>query len=181
MSAAAPTPFAKVLLDSPTTAKLEEYTLPKVKDDEIVRVGLYDRKTKAWLGVAAAASSFTEDSQKKLTLHVDDEGQVFYVGYGAVPKKEDVNDVAKKTKKRSKPKTQKALEREERERQRDLKAELKRKKRKGIPIESEEPFLVDVVQKRAGPLPTLNKPVVLTSDGKVEGAPEVDQRSFLQK
>ena len=178
LSAASPTPFAKVILDTPTTAKLVSVTLPKLATaDEIIRVGLYDARTKSWTGVAASAAAFDSDTRKKLTLHVDEDGQVYYVGYGALPSKEDASGKGIKKKKKPKPKTAKALEREERERQR----ELKHRKKKGLPVDEEEPFVVEVVGKREGPRPVLSKPVVLNAEGRVEGVPDVESKTFLQK
>jgi hypothetical protein len=186
LSAPSPTSFATVSIDSHSTAKIESVTFPAADRDEIVRVGLYDPQSKRWTGVAASSSAFAEDVRKKLTLHLDEDGQVFHVGYGAAPRKEDVSVKKPKKPKKEKPKSKKALEREERERQRELKRKAKSRKagkgKKGEPPEEEEEkFVVEVVPQQDGPKPILNKPIVVNAEGRVEGAPEADTKTFLQK
>ncbi|KAK3060608.1 hypothetical protein LTS18_008171 [Coniosporium uncinatum] len=45
----------------------------------------------------------------------------------------------------------------------------------------DEDFEVEVVKTQPGPKPALNRPVKLNAEGKVEGQPKGEEKSFLQK
>lgn len=103
LSAPSPTSFATVILEAsqtPPLAEVKSIQLPSVSPskDELVRVGLYNPATKQWTGTATAASSFAQGLGRKLTLYVDDNGEVYHAALNAhtLPgksKRKDVLDV----------------------------------------------------------------------------------------
>lgn len=103
LSTPSPTSFATIVLEASQTAPIAEVKsvrLPSISPskDELVRVGLYDSATKQWTGTATAASSFAQGLGRKLTLHVDDNGEVYHAALSAYTlpgksKKKDVLDV----------------------------------------------------------------------------------------
>jgi hypothetical protein len=103
LSAPSPTSFATIVLEAsqtPPIAEVKSVKLPSISSskDDIVRVGLYDSATKQWTGTATAASSFAQGLGRKLTLHVDDNGEVYHAALSAYTlpgksKKKDVLDV----------------------------------------------------------------------------------------
>ncbi|KAK4993181.1 hypothetical protein LTR66_000120 [Elasticomyces elasticus] len=119
--------------------------------NELVRVGFYSSAASHWRGIVTSGSNFAPDLEKKLTLHVDNEGEVYHIGYSATQKPA----ASAKSSKSGKDKG-------------DKPAAL-----------AGEELKVEIVRQKAGPQPYLNKPVVLNPDGKVES--EEPQKSFLQK
>ena len=103
ISAPSPTSFATVVLSASQTtpiAEVKSLKLPSVSasKDEFVRIGLYDATSKQWTGTATAASSFAQGLGRKLTLHIDDNGEVYQASLGAYTlpgkgKKADVFEV----------------------------------------------------------------------------------------
>ena len=83
LAAPSPTSFATIALSASQTkpiAKVNSLRLPSIppSTDEIVRIGLYDPSTKQWRGTATAASSFAPGLARKLTLHVDEDGNAYH-------------------------------------------------------------------------------------------------------
>jgi len=83
LSATSPTSFATIALSTSQTktkAEVNSLQLPSIppSTDEIVRIGLYDPSTKQWSGTATAASSFAPGLARKLTLHVDEDGNAYH-------------------------------------------------------------------------------------------------------
>lgn len=88
LAAPSPTSFATIVLSASQTkpiAKVNSLHLPEIppSTDEIVRIGLFDPSTKQWRGTATAASSFAPGLTRKLTLHVDDDGNTYHVSLSA--------------------------------------------------------------------------------------------------
>ncbi|KAK3075875.1 hypothetical protein LTR53_000449 [Teratosphaeriaceae sp. CCFEE 6253] len=77
-----PAIIARVTHNS-TAATVNSYTNPKIPPGEdIVRVGIY-HPSGAWSGVATAASNFAPEKDKKLQLHLNNEGKLYHIGFGA--------------------------------------------------------------------------------------------------
>lgn len=88
LAAPSPTSLATVVLSASQTkpiAEVNSFHLPSIplSTDEIVRIGLYDPSTKQWRGTATAASSFTPGLARKLTLHVDGDGNTYHASLSA--------------------------------------------------------------------------------------------------
>jgi hypothetical protein len=80
-----PIPLAQIDYDSTTsTGTLLSYTAPKTSysPDQLLRIGLSDPKSGAWRGVVTSAASFEEQYKKKFTIHVDERGEPYHVGFG---------------------------------------------------------------------------------------------------
>ena len=177
VSAASPVALAEIKLSSAAStpsssasehlvsASLLSYTPPSIalSKDELVRIGLYDPSTKAWIGSATSALSFAPQYDRKILLHMDEDGKVFHVGFTAaaalkVDAEEDTSAPGKKEKKNKK----------------------KQKKSKQSAQEVEGQTTIEVLHSSPAPQPALNKPVVLSPDGKADDA-VVDNKTFLQK
>nr|POF13069.1 hypothetical protein CFP56_10217 [Quercus suber] len=66
-----------------TTATVHSYNAPKIPaGDDIVRVGFY-HASGSWSGIATSASNFAESKDKKLQLLLNDDGEVYHVGFRA--------------------------------------------------------------------------------------------------
>lgn len=94
-----PQVLAEVTYDPKSlTASVKKYhgLSPTVTQD-LVRVGLYDSKTKDWTGIVTSGSQFKNGGMKTLTLHLDHDGNPFYVGFGATTTSKDRQDSGKKS------------------------------------------------------------------------------------
>lgn len=132
LSDAKPQSLATVTYNS-THASTKSFKAPKITSgDDVVRIGFHHS-----LGsdsfISTAASNLHVDKQKTLQLHTTTSGEVYHLGFKAVPAVSGTKD------------------------------ELK----------------VEVIKIREGPKVHLNKPVVVSPDGQVEGKPE--EKSFFQK
>lgn len=164
LSSPSPVPIAEVHItpspDSPV-ATLLKYTPPSVaqSDHELVRIGLFDRSTKAWTGTATSSLSFGPDFDRTITLHVASPTtpELTRVGFGAAKV----------------PEPKKLTKKERAQYKKEGKSTKKQPKREGE-------TKVEVVMPAPAPVPHLNKPVQLNLDGKVP-VKEEDQKSFLQK
>ena len=128
-----PVPLAHIDYDADTaTGTLSSYTPPtgSYAPEHLLRIGLTDKSGK-WHGVVTSAASFAEQYKKKFTIHVDDRGEPYHVGFGTSARGGG-NEVD-----------------------------------------------VEVLKKVAGPKPALNKPIVLSPDGKLEG--KEPEKTFIQK
>lgn len=86
LSAGQPQKLAEISYDPSglTASKILSYAAPALsKQDSLVRVGI---QRPQWAGIATSASSFKEEYQKRITLHVDEKGEVWRVGFGAAVK-----------------------------------------------------------------------------------------------
>lgn len=138
---------------SPSTAipaKADTWTPPRLDDangDDLIRIGLYDAKTKSWTGVVTSAASLVPGLEKKVTLRVDAEGQVwglsFVAGVAPGPRKAG-----------------------------------RAKGTSGEDAKEAADVTVEIVGVHRGPEPVLNRPVVLSAEGKVQ---EKEEKTFLQK
>jgi hypothetical protein len=101
LDAASPSPLASILLSHTQTstdlaAFVKSFTPPPLSQskDDIVRIGLLHPSTNAWSGVATSAKSLAADVKKKISLHMDKDGNIYHVGFSASAKttgeKEDV-------------------------------------------------------------------------------------------
>lgn len=129
-----PTPLAQIDYDADTaTGTLSSYTPPtgSYSPKHLLRIGLEDKVSDHWHGILTSAANFEQDHKKKFTIHVDENGVPYHVGFS--------------TSERS---------------------------------DSEE-VEVEVIKKAAGPKPFLNKPIVLSPEGKLEG--KEPEKTFLQK
>jgi hypothetical protein len=154
LSSAASTPSSSSS-DYPLSATLLKYTPPSItlSKDQLVRIGLYDVSTQEWIGSGTSALSFAPGYDRKILLHLDESGKVFHVGFTAMAAQ---LAGAKEEKTKSGKKSSKNVQ--------EVKGET----------------TVEIVLSSPAPQPELNKPVVLSPEGKAEGQEE-DNRSFLQK
>ena len=82
-------PLAQIEYDADqAVGTLSSYTPPtgSYSDDHLLRVGLTDSKTGSWRGIVTSASSFADQYHKKFTIHVDEKGEPFHVGFGTSAK-----------------------------------------------------------------------------------------------
>lgn len=191
LSASSPSPLATVNYDPISlNTSVAAYTPPKdlpltpppnpgtLDLDGLVRIGLYDSKAGAssWNGTITHASSFNPKHQHQLSLVLTSSGQPLSVSFAAFAENIDPREERRRQK------------REERQRRREEEAKAKGKepkskagrasaKKKEESRKKEQP-LVEVTKQREGPLPVLNKPVQLNSEGRVE---QKDEKTFLQK
>lgn len=81
LSASKSQTFASVSYNS-TTATLRSHTRPSIPEsDEIVRVGFHHPSTGKWSGIATSASNFAQSKDQKLQLLLNDEGEVYHIGF----------------------------------------------------------------------------------------------------
>jgi hypothetical protein len=166
LSAQSPEPLAQIQLSpsapstsslAPVSASLLSYNAPSIalSDSELVRIGLYNPSTKAWIGSGVSALSFAPGFDRKILLHTDESGEVFHVGCSATAVQE-MDEAAAEKGTKGKKKTSQIIK------------------------EAEGHTTVEIVLSSPAPQPALNTPVVLNPDGKMEDTNE-DNRSFLQK
>jgi hypothetical protein len=165
LSASAPKPYADVSISSTGGSAVylaELLSDPKAPSvtDEPVRIGLYDPSTKAWRGSVASGAVFGQKVDRKLRVHVDRKGEVYHVGLETdeIPNPSKLKFNLKKSDKKGREAAKQAKKAEWRD---------------GVTS-------VEVVPQDDAPVPFLNKPVVLTPDGKVD-APAGEEKTFLQK
>jgi hypothetical protein len=80
-----PTPLAHIDYDASTaTGSLSSYTPPtgSYSPEHLLRIGLTDKKSGHWRGVVTSAASFEEQYKKKFTIHVDEKGEPYHIGFG---------------------------------------------------------------------------------------------------
>ncbi|KAF2872225.1 hypothetical protein BDV95DRAFT_571796 [Massariosphaeria phaeospora] len=80
-----PIPLAQIDYDAATSAgSLTSYTPPTgaFTPEHLLRICLTDSKSGSWRGVVTSAASFGEQYTKKFTIHVDDKGEPYHVGFG---------------------------------------------------------------------------------------------------
>lgn len=136
----APLPLASVSFDlaSPDSTSILSYDAPEIPDSSsLVRIGIYDAKTKSWASGTTVASTenFAKGYSPTITISVNSHGDV-------------------------------------------VSAALK-----GVQIDAGQtrdfgPKAV-IVTEQTGPQPVLNKPVIVSPEGKK--AEEQEEKSFLQK
>jgi hypothetical protein len=164
VSAQSPEPLAQIQLSTstPSTPSLEPVSatllsynalFTALSKSELVRIGLYNPSTKAWAGSGTSALSFAPGYDRKILLHTDESGRVFHVGFSATAV-QGVDAPAEKG--------------------------TKGKKKSQSLKEVEGQTTVEIVMSSPAPQPALNKPVVLSPDGKADD-PNEDNRTFLQK
>jgi hypothetical protein len=161
LSSTASTPSSSTS-DNPISASIITYTPPSIalSKDQLIRIGIYDPSTKAWIGTGTSALSFAPGYDRKILLHMDDSGNVFHVGFTATPvKPAEVKDDTIAASKKKKKKTKKSTQSVE-------------------PVGGET--TVEILFSSPAPQPALNKPVVLSPDGKADDN-AVEEKSFLQK
>lgn len=139
--------------------KWSSYTPPIIDSDELVRIGFYDANG-AWHGSVASGSVFGQKVDRNILIYVDFKGDIYHVGITA----EEIPDPAK-----TKIKVKKG----------DKKAKEAAKLAKKAEWKDGQTFISVIVDSEP-PLPTLNKPVVLNAEGRVE-SPEGQEKTFLQK
>ena len=95
LAAPSPTPYLEIAYDpsslQASATKIHHLQL-STKDgvNALVRVGLWDRKSKEWRGVVTAASAFDNSYTPTLSLNLDAAGHVWHVGFQASrPRKND--------------------------------------------------------------------------------------------
>jgi hypothetical protein len=79
-----PIPLAHIDYDPETsTGALSSYTPPtgSYSSDHLLRIGLKDKKSGHWRGILSSAASFGQEYRKKFTIHVDEKGEPFHVGF----------------------------------------------------------------------------------------------------
>lgn len=82
-------PLAQIDYDANTsTGTLSSYTPPKVSHspENLLRIGLQTDsgllKSGHWRGVVTSAASFDQDYKKKFTIHIDEKGEPYHIGFG---------------------------------------------------------------------------------------------------
>jgi 5-hydroxyisourate hydrolase-like protein (transthyretin family) len=66
-----------------THATVKSYNAPKIPaGDEIVRIG-FNHQGGSWSGVSTASSNFAPGKAKSIQLHVNQQGQLYHVGFKA--------------------------------------------------------------------------------------------------
>jgi hypothetical protein len=74
-----------------THATVKSYNAPKIPTgDEIVRVG-FNHPGGSWSGVSTASSNFAPGKAKKIQLHVNQQGQLYHVGFKASDVGQSIN------------------------------------------------------------------------------------------
>ncbi|ORY14799.1 hypothetical protein BCR34DRAFT_479039 [Clohesyomyces aquaticus] len=91
VSAPLPTPIPLAQIDydvSTSTGTVSSYTPPtgSYNADHLLRIGLSDSKSGHWRGVVTSAASFAEEYKKKFTIHVDEKGEIYHIGFGTSAK-----------------------------------------------------------------------------------------------
>ncbi|KAF2280187.1 uncharacterized protein EI97DRAFT_391080 [Westerdykella ornata] len=79
-----PIPLAQIDYDADTsTGTLASYTPPtgSYSPDHLLRIGLGDPKIGHWRGVLTSAASFGDEYKKKFTVHIDEKGEPYHVGF----------------------------------------------------------------------------------------------------
>ncbi len=80
-----PIPLAQVEYSvDQTTGTLTSYTPPtgSYTPDHLLRVGFTDPKSGSWHGIVTSADSFSEKYSQKFTIHIDEKGNPFHIGFG---------------------------------------------------------------------------------------------------
>lgn len=83
-SLSSPIPLAQIEYDADTsTGILASYTPPKgsYSSEQLLRVGLDDPSSSTWRGVVTSAASFADEYKKKFTIHVDEKGEPYHIGF----------------------------------------------------------------------------------------------------
>jgi hypothetical protein len=62
---------------------MSSYTPPtgSYSPKHLLRLGLEDKETDQWHGILTSAASFEQDYKKKFTIHVDENGVPYHVGF----------------------------------------------------------------------------------------------------
>lgn len=84
-----PIPLATLDLDTLSgTGTVSSFTPPTgaYTADHLLRIGFTDPKSKSWQGIVTSAASFSEDYKKKFTVHVDEKGEPYHIGFGTSAK-----------------------------------------------------------------------------------------------
>jgi hypothetical protein len=81
LSASKSQTLAKLSYNSETATVLS-YKVPALPaGDEIVRIGFHHPSTGSWSGIATAASNFADGKDKKLQLLLNEQGDVYHIGF----------------------------------------------------------------------------------------------------
>lgn len=135
-----------VITYTSTNATVDSYLPLSLKEplasDDIVRVGFY-HKSGAWSGVATSAWNFAPGRNKKLQLHVREDGELYHVAF----------------------KTTEGV--------------IQGKAKGGTSAGDKDGLSVEVVKIQKGPVPVLNKPIVVREDGSTDD--KEPEKTFLQK
>lgn len=79
-----PIPIAQIDYDTTTsTGAISSYTPPtgSYSPEHLLRIGIIDKKSGHWRGVVTSAASFVEEFTKKFTVHVDEKGEPYHIGF----------------------------------------------------------------------------------------------------
>ncbi|KAF2225611.1 hypothetical protein BDZ85DRAFT_247648 [Elsinoe ampelina] len=153
------TPYIDIHYDpSSLTATLLKTHSPSIPAAPLLTLGFHrpdlialsPSKEKAYTSILLPPSAFSSFRDRTLTLLVDRAGVPYHLSFSSVPAVPPPSD--------------------------DPAVEARRK-RNPRPVEGS--IKVEVEQIKPGPGPVLNKPVVLSRDGRVEG--QEPEKSFLQK
>jgi hypothetical protein len=81
LSASKSQTLAKLSYNSETATVLS-YKVPALPaGEEIVRIGFHHPTTGSWSGIATAASNFADGKDKKLQLLLNEQGDVYHIGF----------------------------------------------------------------------------------------------------
>ncbi|KAF2748073.1 hypothetical protein M011DRAFT_476702 [Sporormia fimetaria CBS 119925] len=84
-----PVPLAQIDYDAETsTGTVTSYTTPtgSYAPEHLLRIGLDGQKKGHWHGVVASAAGFEPEYKKKFTVHVDEKGEPYHVGFSTGPR-----------------------------------------------------------------------------------------------
>ncbi|PNS13758.1 hypothetical protein CAC42_3251 [Sphaceloma murrayae] len=141
-----------------SAAILKTHSLPSLPPAPLLPLGFNrpDLTTDAFTSILLPPSALSSSRDRTLQLLVDRHGRPYNVNFISAPAlpPNDLSSASPSSSSSSKPKSTSTE-----------------------PIEGT--LSVEVVQQKPGPVPALNRPVVLRADGKVEGAEP--EKTFLQK
>lgn len=169
----APHELAQISYNANTSASsVKRYNPPKTlyPSDHLIRVGLYDLKTSSWNGILTSGVSFDTRYRRQAELFVDEDGETYHIGLSAFPRPE----LSKKARKSRSRKNARATAK-----QGGQKDAAQHEAQESALEKEQTPLSVEISRPFPGPTPHLNKPMVVSPDGKVEG--QEQEKTFLQK
>ena len=168
----APHELAHISYNANTSASsVNKYIPPRTlpSSDDLIRVGLYDSKTSRWNGILTSGVAFDTRYRRQAELFVDENGETYHIGFSAFPRPE----LSKKARKSRSRKNARATAKQ------GAKKDKAQHEAEEAALEKEQiPLSVEISRPLPGPTPHLNKPVVVSPDGKVES--QEQEKTFLQ-
>ncbi|KAI9833685.1 MAG: hypothetical protein M1826_006776 [Phylliscum demangeonii] len=92
LSSPSPVPYLEIAYDATSRQTTLSKTHPvsvevvdRATTDPLIRVGLWEPDARGWKGVVTTASAFQDTWTQTISLHLDDQGEVWHVGFYALP------------------------------------------------------------------------------------------------